>query len=76
MNIVHIRTTDRKRLNDKLDPKIREYLEWLSEQWEQHFAKARTLNLIFLFSVVFNILVELTRVVFDFERMATTQLAG
>ena len=29
-----------------------------------------------LFSVVINILVELTRVVFDKERMATTQLAG
>ena len=36
----------------------------------------RTPNFIFIFSVVINILVELTRVVFNLERMATTQLAG
>ena len=33
--------------------------------------RARTPNLIFLFSMVFYILVDLTRVVFDLERMAT-----
>ena len=38
--------------------------------------RTRTPNLIFLFSVVFNILVELTLVVFEVERMATTQLEG
>ena len=32
--------------------------------------------LFFFFSVVFNILVEHTLVVFELERMATTQLAG
>ena len=30
MNIVHISTKDRERLNDKLDPEMRGYLEWLS----------------------------------------------
>ena len=43
MNIVHIPTKDRRRLNDKLDPQIREYLEWLSENWEQYFTKEREL---------------------------------
>ena len=38
--------------------------------------RTRTRNLIILFSVVFYILVELTRVVFDLERTATTQLTG
>ena len=38
--------------------------------------RTRTPNLIFLISVVFYILVELTRVVFDLERVATTQFAG
>ena len=73
---VHIPTKDRKRLKDKLDPKIREHLEWPSTNWEQYFAMERELpDLIFLFSVVINI-VELTSVVFDLDRMATTQLAG
>ena len=36
--------------------------------------RTRTPNLIFLFSVVINILVELTRAVFDLESMATKQL--
>ena len=68
---------DRKRLSDKLDPKNREYLGWLSTDWEQYFTKkTRTPNLIFLFSVAINILVELTRVVLDLERVATKQLAG
>ena len=31
----------RKRLNDKLDPKIRECLEWRSENWERYFSKER-----------------------------------
>ena len=43
MNIVHVPTKDRKRLNDKLDPKIRQYLEWFSEKWEQYFTKEREL---------------------------------
>ena len=64
MNIVHIPMKERKRLNDKLDPKIREYLVSVSENW--------TPNLIILFSVVFYILVELTLVVFDLEWIATT----
>ena len=64
MNIVHIPKNQRKRLNDKLDPRIREFQEWLSTNWD------------FLISVVFYILVELTRVVFDLERVATTQFAG
>ena len=37
------RKKDRKRLNDKLDPKIREYLEWLCENWEQYITKEREL---------------------------------
>ena len=43
MNIVHVPTKDRRRLNDKSDPTTREYLEWLSEHWEQHFTKERGL---------------------------------
>ena len=34
---------DRKRLNDKFDPKNREYLEWPSTNWEHYFAKEREL---------------------------------
>ena len=41
INVEHIPTKERKRLNDKLDPKIREYLEWLSENWEQYSTKER-----------------------------------
>ena len=43
MNIVHVPTKEGKRLNDKLDPKIREYLVWVSENWRQYFAKEREL---------------------------------
>ena len=39
MSIVQIPTKERKRLNDNLDPEIREYLEWLSENLEQYFLK-------------------------------------
>ena len=35
---------DRNRFNDKLDPKIREYLQWLSENLEQYFTKERELS--------------------------------
>ena len=66
MNIVHIPTKDIKRLNDKFDPRIREYLEWLSENWEQHFTKEQELPTSSLFSVVFNL--KLTRLVFDVEK--------
>ena len=38
--------------------------------------RTRTPNFIFLFSVVFNILVEHTLVVFELDRMETTQLTG
>ena len=59
------------------DPPLRGYFEWPSTNWAEHFAKERELqNLIFLFSVVFNILVEHTLVAFELERMASTQLAG
>ena len=43
MNIVRILTRDRMRLNDKLDPRIREYPEWLGTDWVQYFAKEREL---------------------------------
>ena len=43
MNIVHSPANQRKRLNDKWDPKIREYPERLSENWEQYFTKEREL---------------------------------
>ena len=41
MKIIHFPANQRKRLNDKLDPKIRQHPEWLSENWEQYFTRAR-----------------------------------
>ena len=62
MSIVHFLTKYGRRLNDKLDPEIREYLEWPIEKLGAVLRKrTRTPNLIFIFSVVFYILVELTR---------------
>ena len=77
IDIVRIPTKERRRLNDNLDPKIREYLEWLSTSWEQCFTKELELQ---------PHLPPLSghqhpggahkRVVFDWERVATTQLTG
>ena len=64
------RKSERKLLNDQLDP-------WLSTKLGRVLhRRTRTPNRIFLFSVVFNILVERTIVVFELERMASTYLAG
>ena len=67
----------RKRLHNELNPSLQGYLEWLSSNWAELFAeKTKTASLIFLLSVVFNILVELKVVVFELARMTSTQLEG
>ena len=73
MNFVHIPTKDRKRLNDKLDPRIREYPGMAERRLGAILRKrTRTPNLIFIFSVVFNIPEEFKRA----SRMISGQTRG
>ena len=60
LGIPFIPKSDRRRLNDQLNPSLRGYHEWLSIIWAEYFTETQTANLIFLFSVAFNTLVEHT----------------
>ena len=57
--------SDRKRLNGQLDTELRG-----SNKWTEYFTKEREPP-----TSVFNILVEHTLLVFELEKMASTQLA-
>ena len=69
-------TKERTRLNDKLDPKVRGYLEWLSANWEEYFAKERDIPTSCSSSQWSSTSWWSPLVVFELQRMATTPLAG
>ena len=65
MGITVIQRSETKRLNDQLDPELRAYLEWLSTNWAEYFAKERELPTSSSSSQWSSTLVEHTIVVFD-----------
>ena len=67
--------SERQRLGNQLDPSLQGYLAKY-ELGRVLRKRPRTANLISLFSVVFNIFLVPTLVVFELARMGSTQLAG
>ena len=70
-----IPVSERKRLHNKIDPSLQDYLEWLSINCEEYFAEEHH-QPSSSSSWSPNILVELIFMVFELAKMASTQLAG